>query len=696
MADLDILQKQFFETFKTALTGIGAAASTQAASTQTDNDAGEYMGLAKDFIATGQEAVRKKYFTEYKNALVGEGSAARADAEENVLATHSRLAGVIMKSGASTVDVALSKDNVWLARELAIASQIESDPALKKAYNEKLAAARKAAQQENPEGFNIDFAAKDKVQIDFIKSLPDDAKLTPAMKRMKNHIKFAEWRDVQDTKTEFGIKYLHLAASQDRVDIMEAIKIEMEGNIRGRMPEVASDDKKLQELIREKWETMLTTKNYDMETPLIAAAKNGKLKAAEYLIKNLANPTVESARGGSAAHYAAVHNHQPMLQLLAKHGFDIHAPNRFAETPLDVAMLAGNKEIVTYLAQQRGKETPQGYLDAALSRATTPDMAQYIITLGANPKNTGGKSHNSPLLSLGSHGESALEAYYPPLQYKKVKADNDGLLDLLLQQGADPNQKPDYQTPLHSAINNKLEMKTFLKLVEKTKDLKVTDNSGITVLHYAAMRGHAEAVKALLAKDPELAKVKSNGQTPLMYALTVYAPYAEETKKMNVLRELVKGGGLDETDKAGMTPLAVVAQSLTYTSATTPKEVLANRLELMKLLRTDLSASKAYKWPGFNRPMNVTEYMRAGIEELVKDSQKAPLTPQQIDQMKYLEEAIKAMESPAAPQGLGKAMDEALKKAASAIPKQNDISLSIPSEKASSLPIKPNNPKLSV
>ena len=78
-----------------------------------------------------------------------------------------------------------------------------------------------------------------------------------------------------------------------------------------------------------------------------------------------------------------------------------------------------------------------------------------------------------------------------------------------------------------------------LLLEQPTLDLNLTDSSGTTALHFAAIKDNVEGARLLLA-DPRLNTHNhkdNNGWTPVMTAII--------HKKVNVLRELVAHPSVD-------------------------------------------------------------------------------------------------------------------------------------------------------
>jgi ankyrin repeat protein len=152
-------------------------------------------------------------------------------------------------------------------------------------------------------------------------------------------------------------------------------------------------------------------------------------------------------------------------------GVNADAQDQSGRTPLMIAALKGNREIVTLL------------LDA-----------------GANP-NAG-----------DNVGETAL--------MKAIESGNNDLLDLLLDRGADLAAKGRYNgmTALHLAASQ-VDVTALKILLNRNPDLNLRDSNGNTALVLAAA-DFSEAVPVLLAKGADVNATNVAGATALMFAVT--------------------------------------------------------------------------------------------------------------------------------------------------------------------------------
>lgn len=85
-------------------------------------------------------------------------------------------------------------------------------------------------------------------------------------------------------------------------------------------------------------------------TPLHSAVAKGNLEVAEVLIKNGAEVNAKcSNTRNTPLHWAARNDHKAVAELLIAKGADVNAKGTKGETPLDLAISKGNKELVDLL-----------------------------------------------------------------------------------------------------------------------------------------------------------------------------------------------------------------------------------------------------------------------------------------------------------------------------------------------------------
>ena len=147
-----------------------------------------------------------------------------------------------------------------------------------------------------------------------------------------------------------------------------------------------------------------------------------------------------------------------------------------------------------------------------------------------------------------------------------VKKGNIQIIKLLLNKGANPNEKDDENnwTPLYWAINN-IYINNNYEIVEilikKKSSLKIKDKFGYTPLHWAAKKNEFRICKLLInQRKININSKTKTGFTPLM--LSVVDDDEEAVKITSLL--IANGAEVDLQDDKGRTALiyAVINNSL--------------------------------------------------------------------------------------------------------------------------------------
>jgi ankyrin repeat protein len=188
-----------------------------------------------------------------------------------------------------------------------------------------------------------------------------------------------------------------------------------------------------------------------------------------WLLEHGADPNLPWAEpGDTPLHIAAQRWDVPMVELLVRHGADIHQRNRDGRTAHTLAALHGNQEIATWLLAHGAKDELSS-LDNFVSACTRGDQARAVEMLRANP---------------GLRGELRREHHL--MMHVPAERGDVAALGAMLTCGFDPNAK---------------------------------DNEGVTPLHRAAMAGRTEAVRLLLAHGASVNALDGMfSATPLVWA----------------------------------------------------------------------------------------------------------------------------------------------------------------------------------
>ncbi|MBI5802575.1 MAG: ankyrin repeat domain-containing protein [Verrucomicrobia bacterium] len=199
--------------------------------------------------------------------------------------------------------------------------------------------------------------------------------------------------------------------------------------------------------------------------PLRLAALRDQLAEAEALVRQ--SPEMVNSHDDlrrTPLHFACAQAGLPLVELLLKHGADVHATDFADHTPLHGAAFSGKADIINALLarkadpNQRNRQRTTPLFHAAL-RGSLPAV-EALLRAGADLK------------AADNLGETAL--------HRAASGGHAEVLKLLLDRGADVN---------------------------------VRDKQGQSALHQAAQQGHAEAVRLLLARKADVTFKDVSGQT---------------------------------------------------------------------------------------------------------------------------------------------------------------------------------------
>ena len=190
-----------------------------------------------------------------------------------------------------------------------------------------------------------------------------------------------------------------------------------------------------------------------------------------------------------------------MLALLDK-GAEIHARMNEGFTPLIVASMLGNREVVQVLLD-RGAEVDAGKDDGATALMLAAQDGHKEVVDAAARQRSASQCH-------GRQGRFRPDACLP----KRPPRGREELLD----RGAQINAKDkDGATPLQHASMYGHKVVVRLLLAKKA-DVNARDNNGETALMLASKDGYREVVQMLLAKKALVNAKDNNGRTALMLA----------------------------------------------------------------------------------------------------------------------------------------------------------------------------------
>lgn len=239
---------------------------------------------------------------------------------------------------------------------------------------------------------------------------------------------------------------------------------------------------------------------------------------------------VEDKDGLPALHWAVTRDYPGLVQLLLKNKANINAYCSVLE-----------------------ERTP---LHIAASRRNVP-IVQILLGNGANVNLQGFERPSALQLALGIDAPEIRDFYSDVivLRRHKIWLENEqGLektVELLLQQGSDPNYQDSYSTsPLHIAVMTASEKITRL-LLNNGADVNIVGRGGLRPLHTVAMSTHrdeAAVAKVLLENGADIEALNIYRETALHCAMTV--------GNWDIAETLLLNGADDEAeDIAGETAL---------------------------------------------------------------------------------------------------------------------------------------------
>jgi ankyrin repeat protein len=228
------------------------------------------------------------------------------------------------------------------------------------------------------------------------------------------------------------------------------------------------------------------------------AATSSRALGVRWLLQHGADPNLAWAESGDAPiHIAAQRWDAEMIELLVRHGADIHLRRADGRTAHTLAELYGNVEIAAWLLAHGAKDELSP-LERFVAACAHGDRPRADAMLQANP---------------ALRGE--LRAEHHLMMQVPAERGDATILATMLACGFDPDVK---------------------------------DNDGVTALHKAAMAGRADAVRVLLAHGASVNILDGMfSATPLVWAAEGWSHGSQAgADHLDVARVLIAGGSLLE------------------------------------------------------------------------------------------------------------------------------------------------------
>jgi ankyrin repeat protein len=279
-------------------------------------------------------------------------------------------------------------------------------------------------------------------------------------------------------------------------------------------------------------------------TPLHVAAFEGRLKIASLLIEKGADFEAKNPTGFTPLFLAILGQKPEAVRLLLENGADVNAQTRFQTTPLFSATESGNAQVIRLLID-RGADVNHvsPIFGSALHRAAYmdfPEAARVLLDAGADLKVTDQRGQ-TPLHQAAQLGRVEIARLFvergadvnavdknnrTPLHWAvlygtdRSGANNSAeLAFLLMEKGARVDTvDAEGETPLMTVVRRGITELAGAFLRRGGNIKAVEPGTGRTLLHLAALNGHADMADLLLARDIDPSAKDGNGKTALDYA----------------------------------------------------------------------------------------------------------------------------------------------------------------------------------
>jgi ankyrin repeat protein len=256
-------------------------------------------------------------------------------------------------------------------------------------------------------------------------------------------------------------------------------------------------------------------------TPLLYAARQNSLQAAQMLVKAGADLNLTDPDGTSALVIAIVNAHYDLPIYLMEHGADPNIADKFGRTALYAAvdMHTLEKSATRPDPKESDKSTSLDVVKAALAHGANPNLALRESAPGRG-------SLDVPDRYLGNGATPFLRA---------AKTGDAPVMRLLLEKGADAKAvTKDHTTAMILAaglswvmgitnVDEKDALEAIKICIEQGVDVNAANDKGETALHGAATSGRDQVVAYLVEKGAKLDMKDKEGRTALDVAMGVGA-----------------------------------------------------------------------------------------------------------------------------------------------------------------------------
>jgi uncharacterized protein len=275
-------------------------------------------------------------------------------------------------------------------------------------------------------------------------------------------------------------------------------------------------------------------------SPLLFAARDGRLEAAKLLVEAKANVNQPDVNSISPLVMAITNNHVDVAKLLLENGADPKAADLWGRTPLWTSVDLRDLEV--------GKSGEQRAGDQKVDRAAALDLIKMLLDRGVDV-NVRTKEVPPAKRYIMSLGDLSWVDFTGQTPFVRAALSGDvTVMRMLLQHGADPNIPTNSDTTALMAaagINwvvgqtyteSKESLMEALKLcIEKGGDVNAKNSMGLTAVMGAANRGSDDILQFLVQQGAKLDVKDNEGRTPTDWAKGVFlATNAPEEKPSTI------------------------------------------------------------------------------------------------------------------------------------------------------------------
>jgi ankyrin repeat protein len=351
-----------------------------------------------------------------------------------------------------------------------------------------------------------------------------------------------------DESAKSGVTALWLASGEGKTDIMSMLlaKGADPGNVRGdgitalMSAAVGGRCDAIQLLLENGADPKIT--DADGLTPLMSAAENGTVACIEHLVAKADKEYIDSfsKTGFSALIIAAAHGNTDAVKALIKAGADVNSMNESNQvTALMYAAASGHIEVLKVLLENGvNLHAIHSNGGTALLEASTggqPEAMQLLLEAGAKV-NFIDFDGVTPLMAIASQGN--IKGVKLIVEKLKEELPEDQLIDhinlasysggtaLMFAAAGGHLESMEYLIQLGGKVNDIARATPqYLEKLKKQIEEGTIENDdgphidGVTAVHVAALGGHLECVKRLIAAGADVTIEDDEKRTPLQLAI---------------------------------------------------------------------------------------------------------------------------------------------------------------------------------